>query len=86
MMIILISYIFKSLLGGIGRGGAKEKQLLVMRQIKKSLKKDGECLLIENMAGTILHQILGIGMALVKMIGIIQVLKNFIKCQIFLRM
>ena len=49
--------IFKSLLGGIGRGGAKEKQLLVMRQIKKSLKKDGECLLIENMAGTILHQI-----------------------------
>ena len=49
--------IFKSLLGGIGRGGAKEKQLLVMRQIKKSLKKDGECLFIENMAGTILHQI-----------------------------
>ena len=49
--------IFKSLLGGIGRKGAKEKQLLVMRQIKKSLKKDGECLFIENMAGTILHQI-----------------------------
>ena len=49
--------IFKSLLGGIGRWGATEKQLLVMRQIKKSLKKDGECLFIENMAGTILHQI-----------------------------
>ena len=49
--------IFKSLLGGIGRNYLFEKQIVVMEQIKKSLKKNGECLFIENMKGTILHQI-----------------------------
>ena len=49
--------IFKSLLGGIGRNNLFEKQIVVMEQIKKSLKKNGECLFIENMKGTILHQI-----------------------------
>ena len=49
--------IFKSLLGGIGRNYLFEKQIAVMEQIKKSLKKNGECLFIENMRGTILHQI-----------------------------
>tara|TARA_Y100001935_G_C17170524_1_gene440006 strand:+ start:198 stop:854 length:657 start_codon:yes stop_codon:yes gene_type:complete len=49
--------IFKSLLGGIGRNNLFEKQIVVMEQIKKSLKKNGECLFMENMKGTILHQI-----------------------------
>ena len=49
--------IFKSLLGGVGRNNLFEKQILVMEQIKKSLKKGGECLFIENMKGTIFHQI-----------------------------
>ena len=49
--------IFKSLLGGIGRNDNMEKQLTVMKQIKKSLKTGGQCLFIENMKGTILHQI-----------------------------
>ncbi len=49
--------IFKSLLGGIGRHDNMEKQLIVMKQIKKSLKTGGQCLFIENMKGTILHQI-----------------------------
>ena len=49
--------IFKSLLGGVGRNNIFRKQTLVMEQIKKSLKRGGECLFIENMEGTIFHQI-----------------------------
>lgn len=49
--------IFKSLLGGVSRNNIHKKQTLVMEQIKKSLKRGGECLFIENMEGTIFHQI-----------------------------
>ena len=48
--------IFKSLLGGIGRNNLFEKQIIVWNKLK-SLKKNGECLFIENMKGTIFHQI-----------------------------
>tara|TARA_B110000438_G_scaffold138965_1_gene134266 strand:- start:1606 stop:2304 length:699 start_codon:yes stop_codon:yes gene_type:complete len=49
--------LFKSLLGGIGRSESFEKQILVMNQIKSALKKGGECLFIENIEGSIFHQI-----------------------------
>ena len=49
--------IFKSLLGGIGRNNFLENQIFAMEQIKKSLKKGGECLFIENMQSTFLHSL-----------------------------
>lgn len=48
--------IFKSILGGIARGGQDEKKRQVMKQIHKALKPGGKLLFAENLAGSWLHR------------------------------
>ena len=50
--------IFKSVLGGIGRNNNYDAILTVMKQIKKCLRNNGECLFIENMKSTIFHHLI----------------------------
>ena len=50
--------LFKSVLGGIGKADSIENQTIAMKQIYQVLKPGGECLFIENMRGTWLHNIL----------------------------
>ena len=50
--------LFKSVLGGIGRKGNREKHYRVINEIYKSLKKGGELLFIENMQGSFIHEII----------------------------
>jgi len=50
--------LFKSVLGGIGKADSIENQSIVMKQIYQVLKPGGECLFMENMRATWLHNIL----------------------------
>jgi len=50
--------LFKSVLGGIGKADSIENQSIVMKQIYQVLKPGGECLFMENMSATWLHNIL----------------------------
>jgi SAM-dependent methyltransferase len=47
---------FKSVLGGIGGGGHKERQQRAIDEIHKALKPGGKLLFVENLAGSALHQ------------------------------
>jgi 2-polyprenyl-3-methyl-5-hydroxy-6-metoxy-1,4-benzoquinol methylase len=50
--------VFKSMLGAVGRGGAKESQARAIMEIHKSLKKGGELFFAENLIGCSLHRFL----------------------------
>jgi 2-polyprenyl-3-methyl-5-hydroxy-6-metoxy-1,4-benzoquinol methylase len=50
--------IFKSIIGGIGRGDSYENQEKVFQQIYKSLKPGGKLLFAENLTATSLHKML----------------------------
>ena len=50
--------LFKSVLGGVGRGNHYRNQSLMFSKIHDALKPKGECLFIENMKGAFMHQLL----------------------------
>ena len=50
--------LFKSILGGIGKADSIENESIVMKQIHQVLKPGGECLFMENMRATWLHNFL----------------------------
>jgi len=50
--------IFKSVLGGIGRDGHTEKQLLALDQLFHSLRPNGTLLFAENLSASMLHRAL----------------------------
>ena len=47
--------VFKSLLGGVGRGGRKDLQSKAVIEIHKALKKGGELFFAENLLGSPFH-------------------------------
>lgn len=50
--------VFKSVLGGIGAGGNKERQRLAVKQIHRALRPGGRLLFAENLTGSPLHMTL----------------------------